>query len=1207
MLPDSAAEVKHTTPVREGISAGPPIPKRAGHDRVGANSPARCTMLMTARFSRCLFARLVLGLALLSVTGWTGACRASGAGGELRTPESRPGPVPTSKPLRLRPGQTVKEDLAPGEVRAWRIRLEAGDHLLVEARQQGVDLEVRLVDEGGRTVESADVLLGLFSSEILETIVEAGGEYRLEVEGLWNSPAGACELTVRARGPAGPGERARLAAITRAREAHRRCENPGPGRAFAEIRDLCTEAAERWQEVGDLDRAAENLNRLGRWMLAVGPDEGRDERSVGALAYYRQALELWRRSENPSGQASALQNIGTVYENLYRYQEAAEAYGEAVDLCRQAGDYRFEVGSRLSLGVIYRRLARLDEAWEQYENALALARAEGNAALECQAINLYGSAYWHIGEIRKARDLHEEGRRLCAAAREQLLRSRMRDEEPSILGNLGSDYQELGHLDDALRLFEEAGERAGELGLVRLRATSFLNQGTAYLSLGQPERARERYRRGLELYRSTADVSGQIRALVFLGWLDSSAGDNEGALEQFQEALALNSRVRLDPWIRGALLHAIGTALRERGDVAEAILRLDEALAVRRAARDRPGEAVTLNELAQAAIDRDLLPAARQYLEQALELSRGMDNRLLIAITLGRMARLSRRQGDPLTAATRISEALGLVETLRSEVAEPEMRATFLARRRSDYEFLIDQLMDLAAEAESTNPTAAATWRQEALHTSERARARSLIDLLAESRVDLEAGIDPALQQQKREVAARLSGTNRTLIDLSQAEGSDPLAPRRREDLLARRGELEEELGRLEREIRRQNAQAREIRHPEPLGLPEIRALLGPETALLEYALGEQRSFLFVITREDFACFPLAPAEELRIRVREARRGLEPGGGLSLANYLQQAHQLFVELVAPASDLLAGKSHLIIVPDDALFHLPFEALPSAPPWEMGPGEPIPYLVRRWSTSYVPSASVLKSLQTPNPEPAPGSPALIAFGDPVYRGLSAEEISEQRAAPGRGPIRRGQEQGIWGLPRLAASRQEVQRIGALFAPEPVLLYLDTEASEENVKGNPELARARHLHFAVHGLLGGDDGNRYGLVLDQSRSLPDPTEDGLLELREIFELRLDACDLVVLSACGSGLGREIRGEGFVGMSHAFLSAGAPSLVVSLWRVEDDSTAELMVRFYRNLLASGNKAEALRAARLEMLGETPYTQPQNWASFVLVGKPR
>jgi CHAT domain-containing protein len=396
---------------------------------------------------------------------------------------------------------------------------------------------------------------------------------------------------------------------------------------------------------------------------------------------------------------------------------------------------------------------------------------------------------------------------------------------------------------------------------------------------------------------------------------------------------------------------------------------------------------------------------------------------------------------------------------------------------------------------------------------------------------------------------------------------------------------LERERSMLDQRIRREDPRYAEVRYPLPVELQTVQRRLGPNQVLLEYSLGERRSVVFAVTRDRLvACDDLPAADAVRTRVGELRAALtSPSRALAFGAFVRVARRLHDELLACALDRVDPGAELVIVPDGPLHFVPFEVLLTA---EAGPAATwadLPYLVRRQPVGYTPSASVLARLESQAPAPAGAGPRFIGFGDPVASG-DAGPFGNRRPAA------------------LAHSEEEVRRIAELFGDRSSVVYLGAEATEENVKDNPLLRQAQWVHFATHGVVDAARPRRSGLLLARSEG---SAEDGVLSMGEVFNLELGGA-LVVLSACETGLGKEVSGEGVVGFTRAFLYAGARNVLISLWPVEDRSTAELMIAFKRSSDRQGALVEALQEAKRELLDDGRYADPRYWAPFVLVGTP-
>jgi CHAT domain-containing protein len=368
------------------------------------------------------------------------------------------------------------------------------------------------------------------------------------------------------------------------------------------------------------------------------------------------------------------------------------------------------------------------------------------------------------------------------------------------------------------------------------------------------------------------------------------------------------------------------------------------------------------------------------------------------------------------------------------------------------------------------------------------------------------------------------------------------------------------------------------------------------QMTLVQFALGENRSFVWLFTQGEVYFEILPPRKQIE---KEVKQYLDVLGATpnhfyikrDLAKLKEQSQKLFTTLLGPLSSRIEPGQRLIVVPDGLLHYLPFETL-------IHKGR---YFVEDHEISYSPSASLLVQPQdSKHKAETEDRMELLAFGDPIF-GREQKEPATRK--PGARPVdvtRRARPSRGFKLPRLPRTRDEVQYITRLFPPDRTQLYLGKASSEGAVK-RESLRRYRRLHFATHSLIDETSPSRSAVVLTL-----DNDEDGFLEVSEISELDLD-CDLVVLSACQTGRGQLLSGEGIIGLSRAFLHAGARTLVVSHWNVSDGSTARLMESFYRHLTTGHSNAAALRQSKLQMLNGGEYTRhPYYWAPFVMVGRP-
>jgi CHAT domain-containing protein/predicted negative regulator of RcsB-dependent stress response len=553
-------------------------------------------------------------------------------------------------------------------------------------------------------------------------------------------------------------------------------------------------------------------------------------------------------------------------------------------------------------------------------------------------------------------------------------------------------------------------------------------------------------------------------------------------------------------------------------------------------------------------------------------------------------------------------------------------------------------------------------YASEALAVVEAGRARSLLDLLSEAGTEITEGVPAELLQRKRENQSRQEEIAAVLTGVALPGDAPKKSLEELEGELAR---LQDEFERVENQIRTASPRYAALTTTKPLSLAEIRAqVLDDETALLEYSLTEYGSYLFAVTRDQLALARLPARAEIETQVvalrqqilpaslrrsltemvadAGAQRGLSvttgggaaaPASGAAVAEYAKVAHALYQTTVAPAASLV-GNKRLLVVADGALNYVPFPALITAPAPSAADFSALPYLLKTNETIFAPSASVIAAVRQQRAgatNVAAGGLLLVA--DPIFDAADARARGQQGARPAaaaeaeasaaRGlavqsaledlsldassssaPAKSGPQPGRGVLVRLTGTRAEAQQIGKLAtaAGRKTETWLDLEASEANVEGR-DLSQYRVVHFATHGLLNTERPQFTGLVLSLVGNREG--EDGFLRTDEVFNLRLGS-PLVMLSACETGLGKEKRGEGVIGLTRAFMYAGAPTVGVSLWSVADKSTADLMTDFYKNLFAKGGNspAAAMRTARLNMIAGKRFSAPFYWAPFVLVG---
>lgn len=713
------------------------------------------------------------------------------------------------------------------------------------------------------------------------------------------------------------------------------------------------------------------------------------------------------------------------------------------------------------------------------------------------------------------------------------------------------------------------------------------NIGAVYACLGDSAEAANYYQQALKIQASLKSPDKSIQFTLLTNIAGNLANRAE-ALALLEQALTLSKDIQNKVMELRARLR-LATLYSQNGDYLDALAHAKAALQIAQETGVAFQEGKSWNQLGTIHFSLFETNQAIDDYRRALAIGERTEAPQIVWEAQAGIAAALHRQGNSEQAAQHYRQAVETIDGIRSRIGIPEDRASFLVGKIDVYKKLLGVLFELQDKDKSK--------QAEAFRYAERARARAFSDLLAEAKIDPEQSAAPDLLNQKQELQRRISQLTAQLIKERSQETSKQNKPKIG-DLEKGLAQADSELSDWLREVRRRNPRYASLKYPEPVTLVDVQRILDDRTILLSYSLANPKSFLFAVSRNDFQVRELPSEITISSDVQALLAAIIDKNNPAPQKYRRLVTRLSRELLQPVGRILAGKKALVIVADGTLHRLPFESLvlPNTPAG--GDLRRLPYLIREFAISYAPSASVLVELHNETHEPAPKG--FIAFGDPIYGTRPEDAIASTL---------RTANDGRFNLQRLPYSQTEIDGIAQLFAQEDREIFFGAEASEENVKAPERLSRYRMVHFSTHGYVNETRPRFSGLVLSlpQDRSLTAANsqwEDGLLSAYEILNLKLKA-DLVVLSACETGLGKEVKGEGLMSLTRAFMYAGTPSVVVSLWNVNDESAADIMIRFYRNLKIGGmNKSEALRRAKLETISDNGF--PFFWAPFVLVGKP-
>ena len=1069
----------------------------------------------------------------------------------------------------LEAGKLIEKTLAGGEAHNYRVTVAAGQYLHATIEQRGIDLIVTLFAPSGQKIIEVDSPNGDEGPEPVSLVAEIAGDYRIEV-----------------------------------RSSDKQAR---PGRYEARI-DALRVATEADRTRVTAERAVIEAEQL---------IEGDAAAKRHALQKYDEALALWQRLNDQSGIVAALTARGDIYRALSERPKALEAYLQALPLWQALHDQRREATALTRIGVLSTELGERRKALAYHEQALPLWRAIKDKSGEAASLNNLGEVHAELGEKRKALEYFNQVLPLRRAVKDKT-------GEATTLNSIGVAYSDLGEAQKALDAYAQALplRPAGSRG----RAITLNNMGRAYDALGASEEALRYYNQSLTIMRAIPDRRGEAQTLNYMGLAYWSLGEYEKALEHFHQSLPLRREVK-DRAGEAVTLNNTGLVYDSLGKPREALEVYQQALPLIREVGDRQAEARVLNNLGFVYETLGEKLKARDAHTQALELSRAVGDRLREAQIRYGLARLERAQGRLNQARMQIGKTIEIVESLRAKITGSELRASYRAAAQRYYEFQIDLLMRMHKRQPGAGLASLA------FQTSERARARSLLELLTEAGADIRQGVAADLVGREHALQEQLSDKTAEQIKLRSSKQTEERATAAAVELET----LAAELRGVQSQIRRDSPRYAALTQPQPSTARAIQQqILDANTLLLEFALGEERSYLWAVTPTTIRSFTLPSRDEIETVARQfytlltTRSQLQANLAPSTKQArLSEADAQCAEAAATMSRMLLGpvmaqlgNKRLLIVADGALQYIPFAALPSPRASVMK----TPLIVEHEIIN-LPSASTLAVLRRESSARQPGSKSIAVLADPVFelqderlknvrantsqKSDEAGKKSDAQAIPEASRIlvyksasASGASNGEFRIPRLPYTRREAEAVLSLAPTHESKAAFDFNASRATMMSD-ELSAYRILHLATHGFLNSAQPELSGLVLSLIDEKGAP-QNGFLLAPEIYNLKLSSAELVVLSACQTGLGKEVKGEGLIGLTRGFMYAGTPRVVVSLWSVSDQATAELMQRFYQGLLRDKlSPAASLRAAQVTLWKQKQWQAPYYWAAFTLQGE--
>jgi CHAT domain-containing protein/Tfp pilus assembly protein PilF len=846
-----------------------------------------------------------------------------------------------------------------------------------------------------------------------------------------------------------------------------------------------------------------------------------------AIDIFRIAQSVAEKIDDRPGLAASLFNIGLAYSRQDDYELALENLQKSLKLAEAIPDKNRMAGALNSLGLVYQRQGHFSLAIESYRRSLEIAQLQGDKLSIAEALGSLGNIYNAQSNYDSAAEFYLKSLTYYRESGG----NEGKAGEARILHSLGNIQYYQGNLDLALKFYQESLPLKEKVGSGEEQARTLDAIGTVYLFKGDYKLAEEFYRRSLALFEAANARQGIASSDINLGDLYLAQGDPNMALEYYHKSLEISE--------------AIG-------------------------AKEDAGEA--LNSLAEAYLIQGKPAQALESAERAAEIAEQLGSLDMLWIACAHSGEAHRQLGRPAQSRQAFEKAISAIEAMRNQAVGGERETQgFLTSKVTPYHEMIKLLIDQNQAGE-------------ALAYAERSKARALLDVLQNGKVDALRSLTDAEQEQERKLKGEITSLN---VRLTHATQTDKPDEQRINEIKLRLEKARFSYETFQTSLYAAHPELKIHRGAAPIIKAEELTALLPDaaSALLEYVVTEDVTYLFVVTRT-----PGRPAAETQTFTLPIKRAELAKRAESFRDQLARrdlgfratARQLYDLLLKPAQALLHGKTTLVIAPDDKLWELPFQAL-------LADGDR--YVIESSAVSYAPSLTVLREMKAERArrQADPAAFTLLALGNPA---IGQETIGHATLT-----LRGGK------LDPLPEAEQEVKALGQLYSAERSKVYIGAEASEDRVKA--EAGQARILHFATHGTLNNASPMYSYLALARG----DKNEDGLLEAWELMQMDLHA-DLAVLSACETARGRYGAGEGVIGLTWALFIAGVPSTVVSQWKVESASARDLMLNFHHQLRAPATAkakvtmAEALRQAALKVMKNPETSHPFYWAGFVLVG---
>ncbi len=875
-----------------------------------------------------------------------------------------------------------------------------------------------------------------------------------------------------------------------------------------------------------------------------------------------------------------------MYWNIDQRKDSSEKYKQAQSLTQKLNlknkqrecQYSLEICMLYEKGKSYRSAGEFQKSIECFQRACDLARKIESKEHEAKCLRQLSSAYMRVYNLQELFSLAKKALNMAKSLNH-------RDEIGRCLNNIGFYYSKLNNYSKALSCYKDAIEIAKKEKNKSGEGICLTNIGLIYIQLGKYDKALECYTKALKIDQDLEkwdyisndfnDIGNAYRAK---GLVSGNKEDFNTALYYLYECLKLARKIMYTQ-IEVIALNNIGFAYINLKKYSDALRYLKLGYKKAKKIDDIETMGMIFTNLGIVHYNLGNYEESKKHYKKAIEFANKKRAKHVLWEAYFELGKCYEKMDNFSQAVKCYTESIDTIDYIRSRIFLDIYKADFLKDKLKVYEYLIDLLYRLNRNDLSKS------YGKELFHIIERARARAFLESLGESVINVKESLSPGLKEREREISSRIS-------QVMQKLSTSDLTKKMRRKLFADLQHEEDEYMNLISKMRVEAPEIANLVSPEPCQIEQVQKLLDEKTALIEYFLTEKQSIVFCIMKNDYEIYSLPSRSEIEKSIKAYLKILSDSPRNKFRG-ASASRRIFKELIYLAlKNIPQTIENLVIVPDGILYYLPFETLKLDIQSQSFQDK---YLIDKYKVSYAPSSSALLLLTRDKTE-LESTKGLLAFGNPSYY---LKKSSKGKKNKTNVEIMRDLylEEGF-DFSLLPHSKKEILEISKYFPEKKREIYVEKEAKEETFKNVP-LKDYQVIHFACHGFIAERFPFRSALVLSLDE---DPKEDGFLQVRELYNLRMKA-DLVVLSACQTGKGKMERGEGILGLPRIFFYSGAQSVISTLWKIGDESTAKFMDLFYQYLAERNDKAQALRLAKLEMI-DSKYSHPFYWAAFVLNG---